>query len=147
LSSTVFPGVDYTKFCQKSLETRLTTIQNDHNVSAVYDEVHRTFMAVFWKSSGGSVHFTPFPYDAETSIATSGNLAVIYQLIEGNLTVADPSQTLQDVRLNITTTAKGKGSYAGPGVTDTHRLSISLPQGGFAGNSVSCSVSKEGCPS
>lgn len=135
LSYTVFPGVDYAEFRRKSLETRLTTVRNDRDVSAVYDEVHRTFMAVFWNSEGGSVQFRPFPYDAQIGLSASGNVAIIYREAERTLTIADPSQTLQNVQMNITTTTEGLDGLEE--LADMRELIISLPVEGLAGSSVS----------
>ncbi|OCH96195.1 galactose mutarotase-like protein [Obba rivulosa] len=141
LSYTVFPSTGYAKFERKSLATRLKTVRNDDDTSAVYDEVHRIFMAVFWNPEGGSVQFSPSPYDAQIVITASGNVAVIYRRDEGILTIADPSQTLENVQLGITIVTRAIGGLDNlEEVVDVKELLVQLPTGGLAGSSVSVQV-------
>jgi hypothetical protein len=132
----VFPAVDQRKFAKKALRTQLQTIQNDADVSAVYDAVHRVAYYVFWNPSGGSAEFCPSPFEAAISLNSSGNAAVIYRVDSGNVTVSDPSQTLQSVQLTFTIADSGRKPPHW-GRKSSKQLAVNLPQGGTAGQSVS----------
>ncbi|EMD42021.1 polysaccharide lyase family 8 protein [Gelatoporia subvermispora B] len=135
LAYTIFPAVDYTEFLRKSLKTRLRTVQNDGKISAIYDEVKDIFMAVFWDNTGGAVEFSPFPYNSRIIIAASDNCALIYRQTGRTMTVADPSQLLQELQLDVTTmTRQLDGSDDWEVVTEN--VLVSLPVGGSAGSSV-----------
>ncbi|KAI0078909.1 polysaccharide lyase family 8 protein [Panus rudis PR-1116 ss-1] len=136
VSYTVFPATDHGTFYAKTLSTKLRNIQNDADISAVYDENHRTAMFVFWNSSGGSVSFTPSQHEAPLTVAANGNSAVILNLKTGEVTVSDPSQTLSSLTVTCTVGDAGaKPSGWGPGLSKT--LTFELPSGGLAGDSVS----------
>jgi hypothetical protein len=123
----VFPGVDYGTFATKSSGCRLTTVQNDAHIAAVFDEVHGTFMAVFWDARGGAVTFYPAS-SGSVVVSVDANVAVIYNLNTGQVTVSDPSQGLEAVRVTITR----EGS--------TRVLTFQLPRGGLAGSGVTQTV-------
>jgi hypothetical protein len=123
-SYTTFPGTTADSFATKKRELRLRTIQNDAHVSAVFDEAHNTFMAVFWDARGGSVVLPAGDMLDPVKIATNGHAAVIYHLQAGNITVSDPSQHLSSVKVAITK----QGA--------TRILTFALPRGGLAGSSV-----------
>ena len=122
---TAYPAVTPEAFEQKKQETKLKTIRNDEDVSAVYDETHRVAMFVFWQPKGGKVTFTPEGTDGFLVMETSANCAVIYNLEENSVTVSDPSQTREEVRLTV-----------GRGVTEIKTFDVTLPTGGEAGKSV-----------
>lgn len=135
VSYSVFPATNPGAFIAKSSSLRLQSIQNDANVSAVYDRTHKTAFIVFWDVAGGSVHFTPSPGEGGITIASSGNTAVIYHLDAGVITVSDPSQTLTTVQITLTSEkAQGRGNNS------TQAFSLHLPSGGLAGSSVSQAV-------
>ncbi|KAI0724522.1 polysaccharide lyase family 8 protein [Cerioporus squamosus] len=122
---TAYPAVSPDEFRQKSQATRLTTIQNDDEVSAVYDETHNTAMFVFWKAEGGSAMFAPSSQDGFLIMEASANAVVIYDMDVNSVTVSDPSQTLKSVQLTISR-----------GVMDIQAVDVTLPSGGDAGKSV-----------
>lgn len=126
VSYTIFPGTDFGTFQSKSNKRHIRTLQNDAHMSAVFDEDHNKVAVVFWDSTGGSLHFLASLWHP-VALQADGNAAVILDLKSGNITVADPSQTLSTV--NIT----AKVGLREP----TKRLTIRLPQGGSAGSSVS----------
>ncbi|GJE86084.1 polysaccharide lyase family 8 protein [Phanerochaete sordida] len=136
LSYSVFPAVSQDKFIAKALETPVEVIQNDAEISAVYDPVHRAAMFVFWDQAGGSTTFCPSPYEASITVASSGNAAVVYRIDSQNVTVSDPSQTLGSVDLTFTV-----GDYGTKpprwGSQSSKQLHIDLPSAGVAGDSVS----------
>ncbi|OBZ79152.1 Chondroitinase-AC [Grifola frondosa] len=72
VSYTTFPAVDQESFAQKIASVQLTTIQNDHSISAVFDAVNGVAMIVFWDAGGGSVQFTPSSQDASITVQSSG---------------------------------------------------------------------------
>ena len=131
VSYSAFPAVDRRTFQKKALKTQVTLqqISNDGDVSAVYDSAHRTAFFVFWNAAGGSAQFRPSLTQGPITVASTGAAAVIYCLDTGNITVSDPSQTLDTLQLTVT-----KG---GRGGSPPNTLTFSLPAGGLAGSSVS----------
>lgn len=136
---TAFPAVSQKAFAKKALETHLQTIQNDADISAVYDPVHRVALYVFWNPAGGSVTFSPSAFEAPISLNSSGNAAVIYRIDIGNATVSDPSQTLSSVDLTFTVGSFGRKPPRW-GSQPSKQLHVVLPTGGLAGESVSQSL-------
>jgi hypothetical protein len=134
LAYTAFPGINYGNFLQKKDQLRLRTIQNDDSVSAVYDEVNKRAMFVFWDVDGGSVTFNPGQTLAPTTVTVNGNLAVIYTLQTGEVTISDPSQTLLTVQVSLELGVGEAPPYWG--LSRAKSLVFQLPSGGFAGNSV-----------
>ncbi|KAJ3548815.1 hypothetical protein NM688_g5250 [Phlebia brevispora] len=133
---TVFPAVDQKSFLKRLSRLQVDNIQNDGDVSAVYDAKHHTAMLVFWNPAGGSARFVPGPQEAAITVKTTGNAAVIYEVKQGNVTVSDPSQTLTSLNLTISIDSMGKK----PSVWrsgSTKELEFQLPQGGLAGSSIS----------
>jgi hypothetical protein len=122
---TVFPGVDAAGFESKRASTKLRTLRNEGHVSAVADDVHKTFMAVFWDAAGGSVQLSN-----ETSIVASAASVLIYREVEGTITVADPSQSITTMTVKIIRSGAEK------------TITFTLPSGpgGTAGSSVTKSV-------
>ncbi|KAF8652215.1 hypothetical protein AX16_004493 [Volvariella volvacea WC 439] len=129
LAYSVYPAVSPDQFREKSSQAAIRTLQNDGDISAVYDEKNQVFMAVFWNKNGGSASFTPGSGVAEVTISTDGGLALIYDLKTGNISVSDPNQSLQSVRVEMRS-----------GSADTQTLDFELPQGGLAGDTVTINV-------
>lgn len=129
ISYSVYPGVDNNTFFDKIECSSVQTAQNDAEVSAVFDESQNIYMAVFWNAKGGVAWFNGDGEAAPLVIAASGSAAIIYEADTGNVTVSDPSQTLQNIQVDIA--ALGK-----PPVS----LDFTLPSGGKAGSSVSQNV-------
>jgi hypothetical protein len=131
ISYSAFPSVSRRKFEKKLAKTTasLHEIQNDGDVSAVYDAAHRTAFFVFWDATGGSVEFQPSPLDGPVTVNSSANAAIIYCLDTGNVTVSDPSQSLATVDVTV---SKGRRGGGWP-----KTLTFALPSGGLAGDSVS----------
>ncbi|KAI0778157.1 galactose mutarotase-like protein [Trametes elegans] len=125
IAYTAFPALSHAEFLLKSLTTRLTTIQNDASVSAVYDQKHRTAYYVFWDVAGGSAKFSPSLFEAPVTVQASGNSIVIYNLEKKTLTVSDPSQTLGAIQVTI---------------NGGQPVNVALPSGGTAGNSVTTTL-------
>ncbi|KAG8851222.1 hypothetical protein FRB96_009425 [Tulasnella sp. 330] len=97
LAYSVYPGTtSYSEFERKSKYRRVTTIRNDGSISAVLDKHKGVAMAVFWNATGGLVDFP------SVSVASDNGVIVILDTFTGNLTYADPTQTL----LNATVTLK-----------------------------------------
>ncbi|OAX43647.1 polysaccharide lyase family 8 protein [Rhizopogon vinicolor AM-OR11-026] len=134
ISYAVYPAVDYDTFNFKRASTCLTEIQNNASVSALLDEDHSTVFGVFWDPSGGSFTFTDAIYGT-MSIESSANAAFIYRMDSGNLTVADPSQTLSQLTITISV-EDGPGPCAWGGENNV-TAQFDMPTGGLAGSSVS----------
>ncbi|KAF5375227.1 hypothetical protein D9758_000251 [Tetrapyrgos nigripes] len=123
-SYTAFPGTDYESFVLKSYGRQIRDIQNDGEISALYDENNSIAMAVFWNPNGGSVSFHTNPAEPLT-LSVTGDVAVMYYLQTGTFTVANPSQSLSSVNVSVDS-----------GI-NSRTIIVSLPLGGLAGSSVS----------
>ena len=141
ISYSVFPAVSQKTFNRKAGELNIQEIQNDKDISALYDPRHETAMFVFWDSAGGSTSFTPAPF-ASVQVTSSGNAVVIWRLKTGNVTVSDPSQTLTTLDLTFSLGPDVKADSTPPPSTPwnsvgSKQLHFTLPLGGLAGHSVS----------
>jgi len=134
ISYTAYPAVDFDAFNLKRTLTRLTEIQNNASVSALLDENCNTVFGVFWDPSGGSFTFTDILYGT-MSIESSANAAFIYRMDSGNLTVADPSQTLSKLTFTISV-EDGPGPCAWGGENSV-TMYFDMPANGSAGSSIS----------
>ena len=140
VSYTTFPGTSYDTFLTKSSRLRLQSVQNDESISAVFDKRSSTAMVVFWDVAGGSVTFNA-PTNVPITITADGNIALLYRLETGEMTVSDPSQSLTRTQVTVT---------LGPGITPPPGqwgeaglkkiLNFDHPSGGGAGSSVSQTV-------
>ncbi|KAJ3511292.1 hypothetical protein NLJ89_g4183 [Agrocybe chaxingu] len=135
IAYTVFPGTTHSAFVQKAhrLAAGIQNIRNDANVSAIYDRVHRTIMAVFWNTLGGSATVVPDITSAPITVTSNGNIGVIYKVASGQVTVADPSQSLISVQLSLDL---GQGRKPPHWAGQSKSLIFQLPSGGLAGSSV-----------
>lgn len=124
ISYTALPGIDKGAFQIKSKTIQLRSVQNDGHISAVYDPVSDVVMSVFWDTTGGSTSFMSNFKTAPITIKSSGNVALVFNRRNGDVTVSDPSQSLQQVTIQINT-----GS-------STSNLLFTLPSGGLSGSSV-----------
>lgn len=128
VSYTVFPAVDYGSFQYKMGTNRIQQLRNDVSVSALLDPLHNTLMVVFWDGQGGKVDIPATTLSGGPhSLSANGNVAVVYNMKTGDVTVADPSQQLTSVSITV---SFSPSSHNGQVKT----LAISLPQGGIAGS-------------
>ncbi|CAA7266471.1 unnamed protein product [Cyclocybe aegerita] len=134
IAYTVFPGATHSAFVQKASRPSIQNIRNDTNVSAIYDQVHRTIMVVFWNTQGGSATVIPDITSAPIRVTSNGNVGVIYRVASGQVTVADPSQSLISVQLSLDLGVGRKPPHWGAGRSKT--LVFQFPSGGLAGSSV-----------
>ncbi|KAK0465139.1 galactose mutarotase-like domain-containing protein [Desarmillaria tabescens] len=131
-SYTAFPGISLESFLQKGQHFSLQSVQNDAHASALYDQAHQTIMAVFWDAAGGSVNLNvsgPL-YNASRvlTISVTGNIALLYDERPGNISVSDPSQTLDTVDVAFT--------FSGQTVVEK-KTTISFPTNHFSCSSAS----------
>jgi hypothetical protein len=134
VSYTTFPGTSYDTFLTKSRGLHLQSVQNDKSISAVFDEGNNTAMVVFWDPAGGSVTFDPAPANASITITADGNIALLYRLETGEVTVSDPSQSLARTQVTLTLGPGIKPPRWGAELERT--LNFNHPSGGGAGSSV-----------
>ncbi|THV04916.1 chondroitin AC/alginate lyase [Dendrothele bispora CBS 962.96] len=131
VSYTAYPGTDsYESFVRKSQTHQFVEVQNNSQISAIYDQDHSVAMAVFWDEQGGSVDFETERIGC-LRLSVTGNAAIIYDLQAGAFTVADPSQTLSSIDASVDPddlAIQGK------------KVTIALPTGGLAGSSVTVQV-------
>lgn len=140
LEYSVVPGTSYTSFVEKiaQVKKRVKTLKNDGHVSAVFDAEEEVLMAVFWDASGGEISFEAKGCPKVT-VAVDGNGVLIYRLKAGELTVADPGQSLEILSVTVTVGEGGAWPKRWKGGFDDgtqKTLVISLPSGGLAGSSV-----------
>ncbi|KAG9035127.1 hypothetical protein FRB95_011994 [Tulasnella sp. JGI-2019a] len=127
LAYSIYPGTDsYSAFKRKARKRSVMTYRNDAEASAVVDSQKGVVMAVFWAVVGGSVDFP------KVSVACDHGAIVIFNYYTGNLTIADPTQTLT----NVTVTLSRKGGHS----TGVHNVTVALEQGVTAGKSVTVPV-------
>ena len=93
-------------------------------------------MGVFWDTGGGSVVFEA-EGSAPVTVAVDGNAAVIYRLRTGEVTVADPGQSLGMVTVTVSIR---EGYRPQQWTVQDQTLAFSLPNGGVAGSSVTLST-------
>ncbi|KAJ3576650.1 hypothetical protein NP233_g291 [Leucocoprinus birnbaumii] len=133
VSYSMFPGVTFHEFLAKKRQLKLQSVVNDGNISAIYDETHKTAMVVFWQETGGNVTVKPSKF-APITITASGNAAVIYRFEDAAIFVSDPSQTLAAVEVNL---SLGPGNKPPKwGARRIKSFIIQLPASGLAGSTV-----------
>jgi hypothetical protein len=136
-SYTVFPGTTPETFERKRSQLRLRTIQNSEHISAVFDEQHNAIYVTFWDPSGGTVTYRSSSF-APITITASGNIALMYKLETGKVTVADPSQRLYIVNVVVILGSGDKPPKWGVGQMKVFQFV--LPSNGLAGSSVSRTI-------
>ena len=99
VSYTIFPGTTFDNFQSKSKSRKIVPLQNDPHISAIFDEDYDTISAIFWDAPGGALN-VPLSH-GPACITVSGSVALILNLKTGTLTVADPSQTLSSVEIQV----------------------------------------------
>lgn len=125
----LFPGTDAASFEIKRHSHRVRQIKNDASISALLDPARSTVMAIFWDTQGGVIQLPALTtVQGAHSLAASGNIAVIYDMRTGQITVADPSQQLQTVVITLVFR------------DGTRSSTFALPSGGTGGDSVSRNV-------
>jgi hypothetical protein len=128
VSYAIFPGTTFDCFQSKSKSRNIAPLQNDAHVSAIFDEDYATVSAVFWDASGGTLPLQNVPLGyGPACITVSGSVVLILNLKTGTLTVADPSQTLNSVEIQVTGLT---------GIPWIRTVNLPLGSGGLAGSSV-----------
>lgn len=141
VSYTVFPGATREQFEQKCSETRdnLQVLQNDATASAVLDQANQVAMFVFWQTTGGAVTFKPGPFLAPITLTVTEDLAVVYQIQSGQVTVSDPSQSLTSAQVTVGVGPGRKLAKWGSSPA-SKTITFQLPSGGVIGSSVTQSL-------
>ncbi|KAF8626538.1 hypothetical protein AX15_004841 [Amanita polypyramis BW_CC] len=139
VSYTAFPSTSLGEFLSKANQTQLTAVRNDESISAVYYPDNKIAILAFWQPLGGIVTFTPCGNCASVTVQADGNIAVIYRVETGDITVADPSQTLAAVELTFVLSPEGRPPSSWGGGLEKSII-IPLPTGGQAGSSVTRNI-------
>ncbi|KAG9035128.1 hypothetical protein FRB95_011995 [Tulasnella sp. JGI-2019a] len=127
LAYSIYPATDsYSAFETKAKKRGVTTVRNDAKVAAVLDSQKGVVMAVLWAVGGGSVDFPT------VSVKSDHGAIIIFNYHTGNLTLADPTQTLTNVTVTLSQPVRGN--------TNHHKVTVPLGQGETAGKSVTVSV-------
>ncbi|RDB29606.1 Chondroitinase-AC [Hypsizygus marmoreus] len=135
ISYTVLPGTDQQTFLRRSRNVPLQSVQNDAHISTIFDVVHGTIMSVFWDTNGGSTALASAGSTVPITITASGNICLIFKLYSGEIIISDPSQTLSSVQIMFTI-GRGRAPRWWGMKAITKTITVGLPQGGLAGNSV-----------
>ncbi|KAF9563105.1 polysaccharide lyase family 8 protein [Agrocybe pediades] len=142
ISYTMLPGVTQKAFTKKQSSKQLQQlqeIQNDGSISAVLDQANQMAFLVFWEAGGGNVTFTPKAGNAPITVTANANIALIYRLKTGEVTVSDPSQTLTIAQVSLALNGTGgKPPHWGSG--NVKSLVFQLPGGGVVGSSVTLNI-------
>ncbi|KXN89990.1 Chondroitinase-AC [Leucoagaricus sp. SymC.cos] len=133
VSYTMFPGVTFPNFLAKQTHLNIQSVANDGSVAAVYDETHRTAMAIFWEQTGGSITFNPRKF-APITITSNGNTAIVYRFDDAAIFVSDPSQTLAAAEVSLSLGPGKKPPQWGP--RRDKNFIVEFPVSGLAGSSV-----------
>ena len=117
-------------------QTLIVDVQNDANVSAVLDVVHKTAMIVFWGPGGGTTTIPPLLGGyASISVSTNTGLLVILEMETWNVTIADPTQSASNAEVTFQLDS-GRPPVGWSG-EDVVTVPFTLPTLGLAGSSVS----------
>ncbi|GJJ11953.1 hypothetical protein Clacol_006191 [Clathrus columnatus] len=141
ISYSVFPGrANAEQFVIDALETPLITLVETTDITAVQDIRNGVTMIAFWQDDGGEVFVPP------SLLGTFGGMTVtspdaLVLIMEENgwiMTVADPTQTLDEITLTVTMDTfwipDGWGSEA------TKTFTINFPANPMAGSSIPISL-------
>jgi hypothetical protein len=141
LSYSILPGLSHQDFVKKHKKLQLETLQNDDNVSAMFDAKHKVVMAIFWSPSGGTVTFSPKgskgSKGGSVTLIAQDNIALIYKVEQRQITVSDPSQSLTSTVISLS--GWGLESKSQDPV-ETKTITIQFPGGGMAGKGVTQSI-------
>ncbi|KAI0078908.1 polysaccharide lyase family 8 protein [Panus rudis PR-1116 ss-1] len=130
VSYQVYPATTLSSFQSKSASSSIQIVQNDKAISAILDG--STALAVFWEFNGGQFTVSS-PEGASIVISSSAAAAVVVRMDAWDVTVADPTQKLPSLTLNLSVS-----SGPTPSGWDTSKKSVTfeMPGGGEAGSSV-----------
>lgn len=133
LEYTVYPAVASAASLKSKVKaTKLRTISNNEVASAVEDASNHILMMVFWEA--GAVTIPSSNFQAPVTIHSDGAASLIIDTKQWRVTVADPSQTLDTLKLKV------KLGFGRPppgwGWSRTKAASVLFPGGGLAGSSV-----------
>ncbi|PPR06899.1 hypothetical protein CVT24_011589 [Panaeolus cyanescens] len=146
LSYSVLPGISRSKFNSKQRKLGIKTLQNDDNISAIFDEANKVIYAVFWQPTGGTITFAPKRSKGRSgsiSLVAKDNIALIYKVDQREITVSDPSQSLTNTVISLMEGGQkshNRGGHHSPGSSHGKTLQIEFPQGGMGGKSVTKSI-------
>ncbi|KAG9007783.1 hypothetical protein FRB93_007174 [Tulasnella sp. JGI-2019a] len=123
LAYSVYPATNsYAAFKTKTQQRNVTTVKNDAEAAAVLDSQYGIVMVVFWAAGGGTVDFP------SVSVTSNQGGIAIFNYFTGELTFADPTQTLESVTITI--------SKQGQNNTSSYDADVALGQGETAGQGV-----------
>lgn len=138
ISYTVYPAISFQNFQSKAAAVNVQTLQNNRSVSAARSG--NVVTIVFWNSVGGQIDLPTLEGGAIT-LSSSTGAVVIARLDVWDITVADPTQMVPSLALNLTVKSGNTPSQWG---SSSHKsLTIKMPSGGNAGSSVTRNLSQE----
>ncbi|KAF6765934.1 chondroitin AC lyase [Ephemerocybe angulata] len=100
LEYSIWPGLEYADFQDKSSQSPVATIENSQKVSAIYDRNADRILAVVWTKEGGSFTFDS-PETGKMRISTLNAMAFMVSLKDGAVMASDPSQSLGKSTITI----------------------------------------------
>ncbi|KAJ7183601.1 polysaccharide lyase family 8 protein [Mycena filopes] len=134
----MFPGTTAASFAQKaqSAATSVQVVRNDGSISALLDSAHNTAFVAFWTAAGSTITIPAVKAGVGAiQVKANGNSVLILRMDTWGVTVSDPTQTLGSVVLNFTLLTGT--APPGWGTAKSRAVTVALPGGGEAGQSVS----------
>jgi len=133
----MYPGTTQADFAQKAQteSTNLHVVRNDGSISALVDSAHNTAFIAFWTTAGSTFTVPSLtPGVGAIQVKSNGSSSLILQMNTWVVTVSDPTQTLTSLLLNFTLLTGA--APPGWGTAKSRALTVPLPVGGVAGDSV-----------
>ncbi|KAJ7146741.1 polysaccharide lyase family 8 protein [Mycena epipterygia] len=137
----MYPGTTQDTFAQKAQAepTNLVVVRNDGSISALLDTAHNTAFIAFWTTTGSTITIPSLKTGVGAiQVKSNGSSTLILRMDTWDVTVSDPTQTLTSLFLNFTLLT---GTVPpGWGTVKSRPVTVALPVGGVAGESVSASL-------
>lgn len=137
----MYPGTTQDTFAQKAQAepTNLIVVRNDGSISALLDSVHNTAFIAFWTTAGSTITIPSLKTGVGAiQVKSNGSSTLILRMDTWDVTVSDPTQTLTSLLLNFTLLTGT--APPGWGTVKSRPVTVALPVGGVAGESISASL-------
>ncbi|KAJ7082937.1 polysaccharide lyase family 8 protein [Mycena belliarum] len=137
VSYAMYPGITQADFAQRAQaeSASLKVVRNDGSISALTDVAHNTVFIAFWTAAGSTFTVPSLMAGvAAIQVKANGNSILILRMDTWTVTVSDPTQTLTSLALNFTLLSGT--APPGWGTVKSRAVTVSLPVGGVAGDSV-----------
>ncbi|KAJ7875466.1 polysaccharide lyase family 8 protein [Mycena leptocephala] len=137
----MYPGTTQATFAQKAAAepTNLHVVRNDGSISALLDGPRNTAFIAFWTAAGSTITIPSLKTGVGAiQVKSNGSSTLILRMDTWDVTVSDPTQTLTGLLLNFTLLTGT--APPGWGTAKSRPVTVALPVGGVAGQSVSANL-------